>query len=141
MSGYFRPLDNQLGHKKISPFASPRQKLANTPDYELAALPAGAVIPRFWLGVGTGDRAGVEDAKGFFQLLRQAQPAARLRLVPGGHTAFTWRELLPPMLEWMTRGLARAPVPTRTQGCLRPLQETSHLGPQTSGPAQDSASL
>lgn len=85
------------------------------------------MIPRFWLGVGTGDRAGVQDAKGFFRLLRQAQPGARLRLVPGGHTAFTWRKLLPPMLEWMTHGLASQPAPTRTRGCQRPVQTTSHV--------------
>lgn len=36
------------------------------------------------------------------------QPAVTIRFVPGGgHTMRTWRQLLPPMLEWMTQGLAR----------------------------------
>jgi enterochelin esterase-like enzyme len=107
LSGYFEPQANQLGHGTVSPFGNLRLKLANTPDYELASLPAGATIPQFWLGVGTGDRSGVKDTEAFYQLLRPVQPWATLKLVPGGHTAYTWRELLAPMLEWMTRGLAR----------------------------------
>jgi len=108
LSGYFEPLANQLGHGEVSPFGGNlRLKLANTPDYEVASLPAGAAIPQFWLGVGTGDPSGVRDAEVFYQLLRPLQPWATLNLVPGGHTARTWRELLAPMLEWMTRGLAR----------------------------------
>ena len=107
LSGYFRPLPNQLGHKKISPFGgSPGLQLANTPDYEVASLPGGTLIPQFWLGVGTADRSGLKDTGIFYDLLRQLQPGVTLKLVPGGHMASTWRDLMPSMLEWMTRGLA-----------------------------------
>jgi enterochelin esterase-like enzyme len=107
LSGYFKPSPNQLGHGKVSPFgANLRLQLANTPDYEVTSLAAGTVLPRFWLGVGTADRSGLQDTQIFYQLLRHLQPGAPLNLVSGAHTASTWRELLPPMLEWMTRGLA-----------------------------------
>ena len=46
-------------------------------------------------------------AQNFSELLQLRQPNVTLRLVPnGGHTMLTWRLLLPPMLQWMTRGLA-----------------------------------
>jgi enterochelin esterase-like enzyme len=107
LSGYFKPSPNQLGHVSVSPFGgSLRLQRANTPDYEAASLPAGTPIPRFWIGVGTADRGGLGDAGIFCQILRHLQPGVTLRLVPGGHTASTWRALLPPMLHWMTRGLA-----------------------------------
>ncbi|HEX4661624.1 MAG TPA: alpha/beta hydrolase-fold protein [Streptosporangiaceae bacterium] len=107
LSGYFKPSPNQLGHVSVSPFGgSLRLQRANTPDYEVASLPAGTPIPRFWIGVGTADRGGLGDAGIFCQILRHLQPGVTLRLVPGGHTASTWRALLPPMLHWMTRGLA-----------------------------------
>jgi enterochelin esterase-like enzyme len=107
LSGYFKPSANQLGHVRVSPFGgSPRLQLANTPDYEVASLPAGTPIPQFWIGVGTADHGGLGDAGIFYQILRHLQPGATLKLVPGGHTASTWRALLPPMLHWMTRGLA-----------------------------------
>jgi enterochelin esterase-like enzyme len=112
LSGYFKPLANQTGHTKISPFGGNlRLQLANTPDYGVTSLAAGTVIPKFWLGVGTADRGGLQDTEVFYELLRPLQPGATLDLVPGGHTASTWRELLPPMLEWMTRSLASQPVP------------------------------
>src|SRR6185437_1331040 len=42
------------------------------------------------------------------ELLRCRQPSVTLKLVPnGGHTMLTWRLLLPPMLQWMTKGLAQ----------------------------------
>ena len=62
--------------------------------------------PRFWLGVGTADSSGLRDTEIFYHLLQPLQPGVPLRLAPGGHMASTWRELLPSMLEWMTRGLA-----------------------------------
>jgi enterochelin esterase-like enzyme len=111
MSGYFRPLDNQLHYKRVSPFGRHlAQKLANTPDYEIAALPPHAAIPMFWLGVGTSDSQGISAAGGFYELVRLIQPSAQLRFVPGGHTAQAWRALLPLMLEWMTRRLAAEPA-------------------------------
>ena len=81
-------------------------QLANSPDYEVASLRRGTPIPRFWLGVGTADSSGLRDTEIFYHLLQPLQPGVPLRLAPGGHMASTWRELLPSMLEWMTRGLA-----------------------------------
>jgi enterochelin esterase-like enzyme len=110
MSGYFQPMNNQLGNKLVSPFGgSLQQKLANTPYHELATLRAGATIPRFWLGAGSSDLAGVVGAEDFYRLLERVEQGAVIRLVPGGHNAFTWRQLMSPMLAWMSQGLAGAP--------------------------------
>jgi hypothetical protein len=50
----------------------------------------------------------VRSARSFSQLLQIRQPAVTIRLTPAdGHTMLTWRLLLPPMLSWMTRGLAQ----------------------------------
>jgi enterochelin esterase-like enzyme len=109
MSGYFRPMNNQLGSKLVSPFGGNlQQQMANTPDHELATLRPGATIPRFWLGAGTSDLAGVIGAEDFYRLLQPVGQGSVVRLVLGGHNAFTWRELMPPMLAWMSRGLAAA---------------------------------
>jgi enterochelin esterase-like enzyme len=117
LSGYFKPSSNQLGHGEIGPFGGNlRLQLANTPDYEVAALPPGTPLPRFWLGVGSADGNGARDTAAFYRLLRLRQPEATLTLVPGGHTASTWRALLPPMLEWMTRGLAGAAASSHSPG-------------------------
>jgi len=111
LSGYFAPMRNQLGHGKVDPFgADLRLRLANTPDYQVASLAPGTVIPRFWLGVGAADGGGLRDTETFYRLLQPLQPGVTLRLVPGGHAAATWRALLPPMLEWMTRGLTGQPA-------------------------------
>ena len=74
----------------------------------MATLRAGAPIPRFWLGAGTSDLAGVVGAEDFYRLLKPLEQGAVIRLVPGGHNAFTWRQLMPPMLAWMSQGLAGA---------------------------------
>jgi enterochelin esterase-like enzyme len=109
LSGYFTPSADQLGHRLVSPFdGSLRLQLANTPDYRVTALAPAAALPRFWLGVGSADSSGIQAASIFRRLLRRLQPGVTLRLVPGGHSATTWRALLPPMLEWMTPGLAAA---------------------------------
>jgi enterochelin esterase-like enzyme len=109
MSGYFRPMNNQLGSKLVSPFGGNVQdKLANTPNHELAMLHPGATIPKFWLGVGRSDVAGVYGARYFYRLLQPLEQGAVIKLVPGGHNAFTWRQLMPPMLAWMSQGLASA---------------------------------
>ena len=43
----------------------------------------------------------------FKQLLQLRQPLVQLQLVQGGgHSMFTWRALIKPMLEWMTPELA-----------------------------------
>jgi enterochelin esterase-like enzyme len=110
LSGYFEPMRNQLGPLSmlVSPFAGNRAlRMKNTPTQELLRLPAGALIPQFWIGAGSGSPADVRAAEAFRQFVELRQPAVALRLVPGaGHTMFTWRLLVPPMLDWMTRGLA-----------------------------------
>jgi enterochelin esterase-like enzyme len=109
LSGYFQPSDNQVGHpaRPVNPFGADKLlRRENTPTLELLKLPAGTLIPQFWIGSGT-DPADVKAAEMFRQLLQLRQPAVQLRLVQGGgHDMFTWRVLLPPMLEWMTPKLA-----------------------------------
>ena len=111
LSGYFTPEDNQLaGGRLVSPFGGNRRLRAqNTPLEEVQNQPATAAIPRFWLGAGAADRQDVVDTEVFWQELRQRQDNAPLTLTPGsGHTMTTWRAQIPPMLTWMTQGLARA---------------------------------
>jgi enterochelin esterase-like enzyme len=106
MSGYFSPLDNLLGKppRYVSPFAGyPQLRKQNTPMEELPLLPAGTSVPRFWLGVGSGDTQDISAARAFQQLLLRRQPGVQLILAPGGgHTMFTWRALVPSLLEWVT---------------------------------------
>ena len=106
LSGYFQPAKNQLAHpsRLVNPFGgSATLKRENTPDDLVSSLSAGVPVPQFWLGVGSSDRADRTNAEVFAQLLQIRQPAVTLRAVPGGgHTMFTWRALMPPLLEWMT---------------------------------------
>jgi enterochelin esterase-like enzyme len=112
LSGYFTPYDNQLAEptRMVSPFGgNSGWREENTPLVEVGKLPAGAVIPRFWLGAGTGDKQDVANAERFWQDLRPRQGNVPLTLTPGsGHTMTTWRAEVPSMLNWMTPGLARA---------------------------------
>jgi enterochelin esterase-like enzyme len=110
LSGYFAPSDNQVGSppRLVSPFGgNTKLRLENTPDREVLALPPGARIPKFWLGVGAADHFDYRNAQIFEQLVETRQPGVVLKVVPGGgHTMFTWRSLMPPLLEWMTPRLA-----------------------------------
>ncbi len=110
LSGYFQPSDNQLAHpsRLVNPFGgNAALKRDNTPDDLVNSLPAGSPIPQFWLGVGTNDRSDLRNAEVFAQLLQIRQPGVTLKVVKGGgHTMFTWRALMPPLLEWMTPRLA-----------------------------------
>jgi enterochelin esterase-like enzyme len=109
LSGYFRPDDNQLNHpaRLVNPFGGNRRAAAaNTPLDELRSLPLGRPIPQFWLGAGLQNNQDVRAADNFGQLVQLRQPAVTVKFVPGGHTMRTWRTLLPPMLRWMTTGLA-----------------------------------
>jgi hypothetical protein len=112
LSGYFRPASNQLGHpaRQVSPFGPDlalREK--NTPLTALRKLPAGTLIPQFWLGAGAGNAQDVAAAELFWRELAPRQPDAPLILTPGGgHDMITWRAEIPLMLRWMTPRLARA---------------------------------
>jgi S-formylglutathione hydrolase FrmB len=112
LSGYFTPSDNQLAEpaRLVSPFGGNRRlQEENTPLEEIAKLPAGLGIPRFWLGAGADDRQDVANAEVFWQELRLRQADVPLTLTAGGgHTMTTWRAQVPSMLTWMTSGLARA---------------------------------
>jgi hypothetical protein len=56
--------------------------------------------------VGSIDRADLRNAEFFAQVLQIRQPGVTLKVVKGGgHTMFTWRALMPPLLEWMTTRL------------------------------------
>jgi enterochelin esterase-like enzyme len=107
LSGYFAPDPNLIGGHQLSAFAGPLQRRQNTPLDLLETLPARQPIAQFWLGAGGSDRGDVRAAEVFRQLLELRQPEVTLALVPGGgHTMLTWRDLLPPMLSWMTSRLA-----------------------------------
>jgi enterochelin esterase-like enzyme len=110
MSGYFVPLKNQLANqaRPVDPFrGNGSMRLANTPVAEVLALHPGAVLPQFWLGAGKDDKADVAAAEYFWQLLQLHQAAVPMVITPGGgHTMTTWRTEVPPMLAWMTKGLA-----------------------------------
>jgi enterochelin esterase-like enzyme len=112
LSGYFKPFDNQLADpdRRVSPFGGNRRlQDENTPLEEVQTLPAGALIPRFWLGAGAADRQDVANAEVFWQELRMRQGNVPLTLTAGGgHTMTTWRAQVPSMLTWMTPGLTRA---------------------------------
>ncbi len=114
LSGYFQPAQNQLAgpSRRVSPFGgSTALKRENTPDDLVNSLPVGVPVPQFWLGVGGNDRADIRNAEVFEQLLQIRQPGVTLREVPGGrHTMFTWRALMPALLEWMTPRIADAAV-------------------------------
>ncbi len=110
LSGYFSPDDNQLANppRLVSPFGpDTAARRENTPVDLISALPPGTRIPQFFIGVGSGDAGDMKSAEVFEQLVQIRQPGITLQIVPGGgHTMFTWRALLTPMLEWMTRSLA-----------------------------------
>jgi enterochelin esterase-like enzyme len=112
LSGYFAPDRDQLGSppKQVDPFGgSAALRRTNTPQLRVGDLPVSATIPPFWLGVGGKDPAGLQQARHFQQVLLTRQPAVRIDVVPGGgHTMATWRDLVPPMLEWMTPQLQQA---------------------------------
>jgi len=115
LSGYFRPFDNQLAHpiRPVNPFGSSRwRQRDNTPLDEVRELPAGTVIPKFWLGAGADNKLDLVNAEFFRQELQLRQADVPLTLTRGGgHTMATWRAEVPRMLTWMTRGLARAARP------------------------------
>ena len=82
LSGYFYPQANDLlaDGQPVRAFASKHQFFANAPAAEVRSLHPGAVIPQFWVGAGATDRADVQAADYFVQLLALYQvvpPVAR----------------------------------------------------------------
>jgi enterochelin esterase-like enzyme len=137
LSGYFQPADNQLidPARLVNPFGGSKTlKKENTPDDLVNSLPAGDPVPQFWLGVGGDDHAGLRNAEVFEQLLQVRQPSVTLKVVSGGkHTMFTWRALMPPLLEWMTPRLADvdAVIEARQQSRAKKAAAAQHKKPPT----------
>jgi len=140
MSGYFTPARNKLANpsRLVDPFGGNKQLQAeNTPIDEVRALAAGAHTPLFWLGAGQGDQADVSSAEYFAQLLQLHQASVPVDITPGGgHTMGTWHAEVPPMLVWMTKGLAAAVLNDQRIAALQAIAEArarqssaTHLGP------------
>jgi enterochelin esterase-like enzyme len=112
MSGYFSPASDQLinPNRSVDPFDGNKVlRTENTPTDEVRALAPGATLPQFWLGAGEGDKADTSNAEYFAQELQLHLANVPLVLTPGGgHTMGTWHAEVPPMLAWMTNGLANA---------------------------------
>jgi enterochelin esterase-like enzyme len=132
LSGYFQPSNDRMGSppRPVNPFGPNRRlRLANTPTKELLRLPAGAKIGKFWIGTGT-DPADIKAAGVFKQLLQLRQPLVQLQVVQGGgHSMFTWRVLIKPMLEWMTPQLATNAKLVRDR-----TRRLANAGPQAPSP-------
>jgi enterochelin esterase-like enzyme len=140
MSGYFIPARNKLinPNRIVDPFGGNKQLQAqNTPIDEVRALAAGAHTPMFWLGAGQGDQTDVSNAEYFAQLLQLHQASVPVDVTPGGgHTMGTWHAEVPPMLIWMTKGLAGAIVNDQRIAALQAIAEARadqspapHAGP------------
>jgi enterochelin esterase-like enzyme len=111
LSGYFVPAQNQLAgsNKLVSPFGGNKAlRRMNTPTDEVMDLAAGARLPQFWLGAGTGDKIDVANAEYFRQELLVHEATVPLDLTPGGHDMGAWHSEIPPMMSWITTGLAAA---------------------------------
>lgn len=110
LSGYFVPQKNKLGNpiKAVDPFGNNSALRAqNTPLDEVKAVAPGARLPLFWLGAGQGSTADTNNAGYFAQLLQLHEADVPLVILPGGgHTMGSWHAQVPPMLSWMTQGLA-----------------------------------
>jgi enterochelin esterase-like enzyme len=110
LSGYFAPLKNKVGSplRTVDPFGGNNAlRVQNTPLDEVRSLAAGARLPLFWLGAGQGSQGDVANASYFAQLLQFHEADVPLVIEPGGgHTMGSWHAQVPPMLTWMTQGLA-----------------------------------
>jgi hypothetical protein len=112
ISGYFMPAKNKLANppRMVDPFGGNQMlRQQNTPIDEVRLLASGALLPHFWLGAGQGSAADIAAAQYFAQELQLHLADVPLDFEPaGGHTMGTWHLLIPPMLGWMTNGLAGA---------------------------------
>jgi enterochelin esterase-like enzyme len=136
LSGYFVPQKNKLGNplKAVDPFGNNNVlRTQNTPLDEVKAVAAGARLPQFWLGAGQGSAADVNNAGYFAQLLQLHEADVPLVIVPGGgHTMGSWHAQVPPMLSWMTQGLA-ATAAHDEQIALAKARAESRTGHPTAG--------
>jgi enterochelin esterase-like enzyme len=117
MSGYFSPIPSQVpaggkpGGKPhvVNVFAGrPALQQLNSPRWYITRVPISSEIPAFWLAAGAEDRADVEAAMNFKQLLQTRVASVPLDIVSGGgHQGSVWRAALVPMLKWMTPQLAQ----------------------------------
>ena len=80
-----------------------------------------------------------KNAEVFEQLVQSRQPGGDAEVVPGGgHTMFTWRALMPPLLEWMTPRWPRSAAcraACRPPGARGPAHPARSSGPGTAGTA------
>jgi enterochelin esterase-like enzyme len=116
MSGYFAPIPSQVpsGNKPggkpylVNVFRdNPVLQLINTPSEYITRVPVNLQLPAFWLAAGAQDRADVDAAANFRQLLQTRLANVPFIIVPGGgHQGSVWRAALGPMLSWMTPQLA-----------------------------------
>lgn len=135
-SGYFQPFRYNRTPARVDPFhGNQALRLQNTPSYELRTAPPDAVIPQLWLAAGSHDKADVQGARYFLQLMLERHPDTQMRLISGGHTAPVWRGALPLMYAWMTPRLAQAAEqegePQPCPSCLIP----PPAPPASAGPA------
>jgi enterochelin esterase-like enzyme len=142
MSGYFSPMSDQLINptRSVDPFHGNKLLRAeNTPTDEVRTLAPGATLPQFWLGAGQGDKADTSNAEYFAQELQLHLANVPLVLTPGGgHTMGTWHAEVPPMLAWMTNGLAGAAAKAASLAHAN-IVPTEHGGQKPAGPDGQSA--
>src|ERR1022692_4152292 len=105
-------VNENLAHpiRQVNPFGGNHAlERDNAPLDEVQEVPAGAALPRFWLGAGTASKLDVANAEFFRQELQLRQADVPLTLTPGGgHNMATWQAEVPRMLKWMAQGLASA---------------------------------
>ena len=116
MSGYFAPILSQVpaGNKPggkpylVNVFGdNPALRFINTPREYVTRVPVYLQFPAFWLAAGAQDRADVDAAANFRQLLQTRLANVPFVIIPGGgHQGSVWRAALGPMLSWMTPKLA-----------------------------------
>ena len=77
------------------------------PEQYITRLPAGALIPQFFLAAGAQDAQDVRAAESFRQELQLYLASVPLVLIRGAsHDARAWRGAERPMFGWMTPQLA-----------------------------------
>lgn len=112
LSGYFAPVTSQIpldGQvRDVNVYKHhPHLAMVNTPYEYINRIPAGRIIPQFFLAAGAADPGDVQAAQFFRQELLLRDASVPLVIIKGGgHQAKVWRAALTPMFEWMTPRLA-----------------------------------